>query len=249
MSAIFVDNISKKFRIPHEKKNTVFQNIIGLIKRQFDYEEFWALKDVSFEVNKGEALGIIGRNGSGKSTLLKILARVLYPDSGSVSLDGKIASFLELGVGFQPELTAQENVYIYSSVLGMRRKQVDRVYDNIFDFAELKKFENMKLKNFSSGMYLRLAFSTAIHATPDTMLIDEVLAVGDEAFRKKCRDKMNQFKAEAKTIVFVSHDLNSVKELCQRSIFLHEGKIVTMGDTEKVISDYLAMLQGETHNT
>jgi len=249
MSAIIVDNVSKRFRIPHEKKNTVFQNIIGLIKRQFDYEEFWALKDVSFEVNKGEALGIIGRNGSGKSTLLKILARVLYPDSGSVSLDGKIASFLELGVGFQPELTAQENVYIYSSVLGMRRKQVDRVYDDIFDFAELKKFENMKLKNFSSGMYLRLAFSTAIHATPDTMLIDEVLAVGDEAFRKKCRDKMNQFKAEAKTIVFVSHDLNSVKELCQRSIFLHEGKIVTMGDTEKVISDYLAMLQGETHNT
>jgi len=244
MSAIIVDNISKKFRIPHEKKTTVFQNIIGLVKRQFSYEEFWALKDVSFEVNKGEALGIIGKNGSGKSTLLKILAMVLYPDSGSVSLDGKVASFLELGVGFQPELTARENVYIYSSILGLSRKQVNKVYDDILDFAELKKFETMKLKNFSSGMYLRLAFSTAIHATPDTMLIDEVFAVGDEAFQKKCRDKMNQFKAEGKTIVFVSHAMNSVKELCQRSILFNEGRIVTIGDTEKVINDYRAMLQG-----
>lgn len=245
MSAITVDNISKKFRIPHEKKTTVFQNIIGLIKRQFSYEEFWALKDISFEVNKGEALGIIGRNGSGKSTLLKILARVLYPDSGSVVMNGKIASFLELGVGFQTELTAKENVYIYSSILGLSRKQVDKVYDEIFDFAELKKFENMKLKNFSSGMYLRLAFSTAINATPDTFLIDEVFAVGDEAFQKKCRDKINGFKAEGKTIVFVSHGLDTVKELCQRTILLNEGRIVTMGDTEKVINDYLAMLQGK----
>jgi len=244
MSAIIVDNVSKKFRIPHEKKTTVFQNIVGLIKRQFSYEELWALKDVSFEVNKGEALGIIGRNGSGKSTLLKILAKVLYPDSGSVSLDGKVASFLELGVGFQPELTAKENVYIYSSILGLSRKQVDRIYDDIFDFAELKKFETMKLKNFSSGMYLRLAFSTAVHATPDTFLIDEVFAVGDESFQKKCRDKMNQFKAEGKTIVFVSHDLDTVKLLCQRSVLLNEGRIVTTGDTGKVINDYLAMLQG-----
>jgi lipopolysaccharide transport system ATP-binding protein len=244
MSAIIVDNVSKKFRIPHEKKTTVFQNIVSLVKRQFDYEELWALKDVSFEVKKGEALGIIGRNGSGKSTLLKILAKVLYPNSGSVTMNGKVASFLELGVGFQPELTAKENVYIYSSILGLRRKQVDRIYDDIFDFAELKKFENMKLKNFSSGMYLRLAFSTAVHATPDTFLIDEVFAVGDETFQKKCRDKMNQFKADGKTIVFVSHALDAVKELCQWSILLNEGKIVIMGDTEKVINDYLAMLQG-----
>lgn len=243
INAIIVDNISKKFRIPHEKKTTVFQNIVGVIKRQFSYEEFWALKDVSFEVNKGEAFGIIGRNGSGKSTLLKIMARVLYPDSGSVSLNGKVASFLELGVGFQPELTARENVYIYASILGLSRKQVDRVYDEIFDFAELKKFETMKLKNFSSGMYLRLAFSTAIHANPDTMLIDEVFAVGDEAFREKCQDKMNQFRTQSKTIVFVSHALDSVKELCQRAMLVNEGRIVSMGDTEKVIDDYLALLQ------
>jgi len=243
MSAIIVENVSKKFRIPHEKKTTVFQNIVGLIKRQFSYEELWALKDISFEVNKGEALGIIGRNGSGKSTLLKILARVLYPDRGSVSLDGKVASFLELGVGFQSELTAKENVYIYGSILGLSRKQVNKVYDDIFGFAELKKFESMKLKNFSSGMYLRLAFSTAIHAAPDTLLIDEVFAVGDEAFQKKCRDKMNQFKAGGKTIIFVSHDLNTVRQLCQRTILLHEGRIVSMGDTENVINQYRALLQ------
>ena len=244
MSAILVDNVSKKFRIPHEKKRTVFQNIVGLIKRQFSYEEFWALQDVSFEVEKGEALGIIGRNGSGKSTLLKIMANVLYADSGSVTLNGKVASFLKLGVGFQAELTARENVYIYSSILGVGRKQVDRIYDDIFDFAELRKFENMKLKNFSSGMNMRLAFATAIHAVPDTLLIDEVFAVGDEAFQEKCRDKMNQFRAEGKTIVFVSHALDTVKKLCQRTILLNEGRIVTMGDTEKVINDYLVMLQG-----
>jgi lipopolysaccharide transport system ATP-binding protein len=245
MSAIIVDNISKKFRIPHEKKTTVFQNIVGLIKRQFSYEEFWALKDISFEVNKGEALGIIGRNGSGKSTLLKIMAKVLYPDSGSVTMNGKVASFLQLGVGFQPELTARENVYLYSSILGLGRKQVDKAYDDILDFAELKKFENMKLKSFSSGMSVRLAFSTAIYTFPNTLLLDEVLAVGDEAFQKKCRDRMDRFKAEGKTIVLVSHNLIAVKEMCQRTMLLNEGRIVTMGDTEKVIDDYLAMLKGK----
>ena len=241
-NAIIVDNISKKFYIPHEKKTTLFQNIVGLVKRQFDYEKFWALKNISFEVKQGEAFGIIGRNGSGKSTLLKILAKVLYPDSGSITLNGKIAPFLELGVGFQPELTAKENVYIYSCILGVSRKVVDRKYDDIFDFAELKKFENMKLKKFSSGMYLRLAFSTAIHANPDTMLIDEVFAVGDEDFQKKCLDKINEFREQGKTIVFVSHSLDTVKRLCQRSLLLNEGTIVSMGNTEKVINAYLAML-------
>jgi lipopolysaccharide transport system ATP-binding protein len=243
MSAIVVDNVSKKFRIPHERRTTVFQNLVGLARRRLSYEEFWALKDLSFEVNKGEAFGIIGRNGSGKSTLLKIMARVLYPDSGSVIMNGKVASFLQLGVGFQAELTARENVYIYSSILGVSRKQVERVYDEIIDFAELKKFENMKLKNFSSGMNVRLAFATAIYAVPDTLLLDEVLAVGDEAFQRKCRDRMNQFKTEGKTIVFVSHALDSVKELCQRSMLLNEGRVVSIGDTEKVIDDYRAMLR------
>ena len=242
MSAIIVDNISKRFRIPHEKKTTLFQNIVGVVKRQIDYEEFWALRNVSFEIERGETFGIIGRNGSGKTTLLKILAKVLYPDNGSVTVNGEVASFLELGVGFQPELTAKDNVYIYSCILGISRKEVEKKYDDIFDFAELKKFENMKLKNFSSGMYLRLAFSTAIHANPDTLLIDEVLAVGDEDFQKKCIDKINDFREQGKTIVFVSHSLNNVRSLCRRSMLLDYGTIASMGNTEKVINDYLAIL-------
>jgi lipopolysaccharide transport system ATP-binding protein len=245
MYAIAVDSISKRFKIPHEKKTTLFQNIIGVIKRQFNYEEFWALRDVSFQIEKGETFGIIGKNGSGKTTLLKILAKVLYPDKGSVSMNGKVASFLELGVGFQPELTAEENVYIYSSILGMSRKEVRASYTDIFEFAEMMKFEDMKLKNFSSGMYMRLAFSTAIHANPDTLLIDEVFAVGDEAFQKKCVDKINEFRRQGKTIIFVSHDLNAVKSLCQKSLLLNEGNTLSIGNTEKVINDYLKLLQGK----
>jgi lipopolysaccharide transport system ATP-binding protein len=241
MSAIIVDNVSKKFKLPHEKKSTLFHNLIGIVKRQMSYEEFWALKEVSFEIKKGEAFGIIGKNGSGKSTMLKLLARVLYPDSGSITMNGKVASFLELGVGFQQELTAQENIYIYSSILGMSRKEVQKKYAEIFRFAELEKFENMKLKNFSSGMYMRLAFSTAVHAVPDTMLIDEVFAVGDEAFQKKCADKITEFKAQGKTIVFVSHALGTVQNLCQRCLLLSHGKMVTIGNTEDVIKEYRKM--------
>jgi lipopolysaccharide transport system ATP-binding protein len=241
MEAISVNNISKKFRIPHEKKTTLFHNLIGIVKRQFAYEEFWALKDISFTVKKGETFGIIGSNGSGKSTLLKMLAKVLYPDSGSVNINGKIAPFLELGVGFQPELTAQENVYIYSSVLGLSRKETTKKYNAIFDFAELKKFENMKLKNYSSGMYTRLAFSTAIHAEPETLLIDEVLAVGDEAFQKKCSAKIDELRDQGKTIIFVSHSLEAVKYLCLRSMLLDHGNMVSIGDTEKIIADYRAL--------
>ncbi len=243
MPAIIAENLSKKFRIPKEKRTTLFQNLIGAIKRQLEYQEFWALKDVSFEVNKGETFGIIGRNGSGKTTLLKILARVLYPDKGTVTINGKVASFLELGVGFQPELTARDNVYIYASILGMGKKQVDRVYDDIFDFAELRKFQDMKLKNYSSGMYLRLAFSTAIHASPDTMLVDEVLAVGDEAFQKKCIAKIEEFHRQGRTIIFVSHSLKTVQELCQRCLLLDAGRMVSLGATDKVVADYLSLLQ------
>ncbi len=243
MSAIIVSNVSKKFRVPKEKRTTLFQNLVGLIKRQLEYEEFWVLRDISFEVNKGETFGIIGRNGSGKTTLLKILAKVLYPDSGTVTVNGRVASFLELGVGFQPELTARENVYIYASILGMSKKQVDRVYNDIFDFAELGRFQDMKLKNYSSGMYLRLAFSTAIHADPDTMLVDEVLAVGDEAFQKKCLTKIEEFRRQGRTIIFVSHALGMVKQLCQRSLLLDSGNIVSLGATEGVVADYLRLLQ------
>lgn len=239
MTAIIVENVSKKFRIPHEKRKTIFHNLIGLVKRQLDYEEFWALKDINFQIEKGETLGIIGKNGSGKSTLLKLLAKVLYPDTGTISQSGRVASFLELGVGFQPELTAEENVFIYGSVLGLTRKEVRRQYVEIFDFAELNNFKNMKLKNYSSGMYLRLAFATAIHANPDTMLIDEVFAVGDTAFQKKCSDKIAEFQKQGRTIVFVSHSMESVKQICQRTLLLSGGKMVMTGPTEGVINKYL----------
>lgn len=243
MIAISVNNISKRFRLPHHKKTTLFQHAIGLVKRQMTYEEFWALKDISFEVERGEAFGIIGRNGSGKSTLLKILARVLYPDSGSVNINGKVASFLELGVGFQAELTAAENIYIYASVLGMSRRETSAVYDQILDFAELRKFEDMKLKNFSSGMYTRLAFSTAVNCNPDIMLVDEALAVGDEAFQKKCMVKIREFKASGKTIILVSHAADMVKRLCDRAMLIHNGENASIGETAKVFIDY-SMLNG-----
>jgi lipopolysaccharide transport system ATP-binding protein len=244
MEAVAVKNVSKRFRIPHEKKTTLFHNLIGIMKKQMAYEEFWALKDVSFTIQTGETFGIIGGNGSGKSTLLKMLAKVLYPDTGTVKTNGKIAPFLELGVGFQAELTAQENVYIYSSILGMSRKEIDKKYEAIFDFAELKKFENMKLKNYSSGMYTRLAFATAIHTDPETLLIDEVLSVGDEAFQKKCSAKIDELRDRGKTIIFVSHDLDTVKRLCQRSMLLDHGQMVSMGETGKVIAEFRARLYG-----
>lgn len=242
--AIAVNNISKRFRIPHQRRTTVLQKGIALFNHKKNYEEFWAVKDVSFAVGRGETFGIIGRNGSGKSTLLKMLARVMYPDSGSISLNGKVASFLELGVGFQPELTASENIFIYAAILGMSRRETNAVYDDIFEFAELKKFEDMKLKNFSSGMYLRLAFSTAINCNPDIILIDEVLAVGDTAFQKKCMKRIDEFQENGKTIILVSHSLEQVRKMCKRSLLLDHGQVVSHGNTQKVIDYYYNILEG-----
>ncbi len=197
---------------------------------------------MSFKVKKGETLGIIGENGSGKSTLLKIIAGVLQPDTGTVRVDGKIAPFLELGVGFQPELTALENVRLYCSIMGMDHKRIIEKLDRIFEFAELERFREMKLKNFSSGMYARLAFATAFATEPDIYLIDEVLAVGDEAFQRKCMDKIDEIKSTNRTIVFISHDMAAVKRLCKRTIFLEHGRIHFAGNTEKVIYSYHSYL-------
>ncbi len=237
-NAIVVENISKYYRIPMEKKLTVYENIAGLFSRNKGYEEFWALKDISFSIKHGETFGVIGPNGSGKSTLLKMLAGVLYTDSGNISVDGKIAPFLELGVGFQFELTAKENIYLYGAIMGLTRKDVDRKYEDILEFAELKRFENVKLRNFSSGMYVRLAFSIAIQTNPDILLLDEVLAVGDESFQKKCKNKIEEIRKNNKTIILVSHDLTSVEKLCTNSMLLNSGKNVIIGDTKKVIDMY-----------
>ncbi|MDD1726763.1 MAG: ABC transporter ATP-binding protein [Methanothrix sp.] len=225
--AIAVNGVSKKFRIPTEKKLTIFDNLIGLFRGgSYAYEDFLALQDVSFSVFQGETFGVIGPNGCGKSTLLKVLAG---------------APFLELGVGFQEELTARDNVYLYGAIMGLTKKDIDKRYDEIMDFAELKRFENMKLINFSSGMYVRLAFSTAIQTDPDVILVDEVLSVGDEAFQQKCSQKIDQIRSSGKTILLVSHDLEMVENLCERCILMNGGKIVFLGDTKSALDEYKRM--------
>jgi lipopolysaccharide transport system ATP-binding protein len=243
--AIIVSMISKQFRIPRERKQTIYDHLVSLLPgRDTSYDTFWALRDVSFSIQKGETFGVIGANGSGKSTLLKILAGVLSPDCGSVQVNGKIAPFLELGVGFQPDLTAKENIYLYGSIMGLSRKEIGSKYDEILDFAELKRFEHMRIKNFSSGMTVRLAFATAIQTDPDILLVDEVLAVGDEAFQQKSTEKIEEIRKEGKTIIFVSHALGSVEAICKRCLLLDHGSIHSIGETKEIIGDYYAMLNG-----
>lgn len=238
-NAVVVENLSKRFRIPLEKKRTAYENLIGLFRgRGSNYEEFSALNELSFSVKLGETFGVIGPNGCGKSTLLKVLAGVLYPDDGQVKISGKIAPFLELGVGFQPELSARDNVYLYGAIMGLTGKEVSRRYEEIMDFAELKRFENMKLRNFSSGMYVRLAFATAINTNPEIMLVDEVLSVGDEAFQRKCEIKIDEIRRDGKTILLVSHLLGTVQQLCNRCLLLNNGKIIAIGETEMVLQEY-----------
>lgn len=237
--AIIVENVSKHFRIPHEKKTRLFEHIAGALKGTTStYEEFWAVKDVTFTVKKGETLGIIGENGSGKSTLLKIIAGVLTPDSGSVKVNGKIAPFLELGVGFNTELTAEDNVRLYGAIMGMSKKAMEDKFEEIFEFAELERFRNMKLKNFSSGMYARLAFATAAATDPDILLIDEVLAVGDAAFQRKCKDKMDEFIANNKTIILVSHASQSIIDMCRNALLLSKGSMEKLGFSKDVMDYY-----------
>jgi len=239
MSVIAVESVNKRFKVPHEKRTTVFEHVVALVRRRLGYEEFLALEGVSFEVEPGETFGIIGENGSGKTTLLRILAGIMRPDTGSVTVNGRLACIVELGTGFQPELTAKENVAIYAAIMGMTGGELKERYNTIIDFAELRHFEDMKLKNFSSGMTIRLAFSTAVHTDPDIILLDEVLAVGDEAFQKKCMDRIYALKAQGKTTVFVSHALPAVGALCERAMALNEGRVLSIGDTDKVIADYL----------
>jgi lipopolysaccharide transport system ATP-binding protein len=238
-AAIAVDTLVKKFKIPHERKNTIFAHIFGLLRGgSFSYEEFVALDTVSFTIAQGETFGIIGPNGSGKSTLLKILAGIIYQDSGEVTIHGKIAPFIELGVGFQPELTGRDNVFLYGAIMGVKKKELHERYDAIIEFADLKKFEDMRLKYYSSGMMLRLAFSTAIQTDPDILLVDEILSVGDAEFQQKCNEKIAQLRKENKTIVYVSHDLDTVKKLTNRCMLLEKGKIVAIGDTPGVVEAY-----------
>jgi lipopolysaccharide transport system ATP-binding protein len=236
--AVQVEHIWKTFQIPHERRTTLFENLVGMMKPS-QYETFTVLKDVSFEVDEGECVGIIGDNGSGKSTLLKIIANILRPSKGTVKVKGKMTPFLELGVGFQPDLTVRENVGVYATVMGLSRKDIKESTDEVIEFAGLQKFEDTKLKNLSSGMQVRLAFSTAIQTDPDVLLVDEVLAVGDMEFQQKCFDVFNRYRKEGVTILFVSHDLGSVRRFCDRTLLLGGGEQRAFGDTGEILDKYV----------
>src|ERR1700730_7734841 len=212
-----------------------------------EVEEFWALKDVSFDVKQGEVLGIIGRNGAGKSTLLKILSRITEPDRGRAILRGRVASLLEVGTGFHPELTGRENIFLNGAILGMSRAEIKRKFDEIVAFAEVERFLDTPVKRYSSGMYVRLAFAVAAHLDPEILLIDEVLAVGDAEFQKKCLAKMEDVAAtEGRTVIFVSHDMDAVCHLCSRCILLRQGEIVTTGNASDVVARYLGGEQDQS---
>ena len=238
MTAIKVEHLHKTFRIPHEKRTTIFETLTGFFKPP-TYETFYALNNINFTVEAGEALGIIGENGSGKSTLLKIIANILRPSSGSVTSLKKLTPFLELGVGFQSDLTAAENIKIYATIMGMQKREINDKLDDIIEFAGLEKFRDTKLKNFSSGMQVRLAFSTAIQTDPEILLMDEVLAVGDMEFQQKCLDVLSQYRKDGVTIVFVSHDIGAVRRFCDRTLLLNKGEQVVLGDTGDVIDRYV----------
>lgn len=236
--AIKVDNVSKVFKLPHEKQNSIKSHVVNVGRRRKGYELQQALNDVSFEVKKGEFFGIVGRNGSGKSTLLKLLAGIYKPTSGGIGVNGTIVPFIELGVGFNPELTGRENVFLNGALLGFNRKEMNAMYQDIVDFAELEKFMDQRLKNYSSGMQVRLAFSIAIRAQGDILLLDEVLAVGDAAFQEKCFDYFGKLKKEGRTVILVTHDMQSVTRFCTRAILIDNGVIMMDGKAVEVAQQY-----------
>ncbi len=261
-TVIRVENLSKKYILGQQKQERytalrdVLANTAKSISRQVlnpfakkaplpDLEEFWALKDVSFEIKQGDRVGIIGRNGAGKSTLLKVLSRITEPTTGRISIKGRVASLLEVGTGFHPELTGRENIYLNGSILGMSKFEIKKKFDEIVAFAEVEKFLDTPVKRYSSGMYVRLAFAVAAHLEPEVLVVDEVLAVGDAQFQKKCLGKMEDVSKEGRTVLFVSHNMAIVTSLCSKAIWLVDGEVKLKGDAEEVTSKYLT--SGATH--
>ena len=241
---IEVRNLSKQYKIGQKQKYlSLRDSITGFFKnkRQREESDFWALDDVSFDVQAGESIGIIGRNGAGKSTLLKILSRITPPTKGKVILRGRMASLLEVGTGFHPELTGRENVYFNASILGLRKAEVNKKFDEIVAFSGVEQFIDTPLKHYSSGMQLRLAFAVAAHLEPEILVIDEVLAVGDAEFQKKCLGKMDEVSKSGRTVLFVSHNMGAVQNLCKNSLWLDKGKIMAVGATNQIINQYLSV--------
>jgi len=234
--AIKVDGVWKNFRLYHEKNQHLKAAILR--GRRARYEEFWALKDVDIEIPTGTTFGLIGSNGSGKSTLLKCMARILYPNKGSIEVSGRLSALLELGAGFHPELSGRENVFLNAAILGMSKKDIIRRFDAIVDFAGIEKFIDAPVKNYSNGMQLRLGFAIASNVEPEILLIDEVLAVGDQAFQAKCMERIESFRLEGRTIVLVSHGLGSILQLCEKTAWLEKGQIRMVGDSADVIAEY-----------
>ena len=264
-TVITVENLGKKYTISHQQRDDssslrdVITNGVKIFsKRVFSpftphsspfsaSEDFWALKDVSFEVKQGDRIGIIGRNGAGKSTLLKILSRITEPTTGSIRIRGRVASLLEVGTGFHPELTGRENIFLNGAILGMQRDEIRRKFDEIVDFAEIEKFLDTPVKRYSSGMYVRLAFAVAAHLEPEILIVDEVLAVGDAQFQKKCLGKMENVGREGRTVLFVSHNMTAIRALCSRTILFHRGEKKVDGNVDGSINAYLGGIGEQIH--
>jgi len=240
--AIELRDVGIVFRLQQEREATLKESLFNLIRGRYRYQDFWALRGVNFQVEKGETLGIIGENGSGKTTLLKILAGIYQPDEGEVKVRGMVSALLELGAGFHEELTGRENIYLNGSLLGISREKINRVYHQIVEFSGLERFIDTPLKNYSSGMKVRLGFAIAAHVDCDVLLVDEVLAVGDEAFQGKCYEKIEELKRKGVTLVFVSHDMNAVRRLCDRVLLVHRGRLIERGGSREVIQRYFLTL-------
>jgi ABC-type polysaccharide/polyol phosphate transport system ATPase subunit len=236
-SAVSVDGVSKRFRLYHEKNQYLKSTVLR--GKRAKYDEFWALKDISFEIPNGSSFGIIGSNGSGKSTLLKCLAGILTPDKGNITVRGRIAALLELGAGFHPEMSGRENIFLNGAILGMTQRELHRKMDSIIEFAGLEEFIDTPVKNYSSGMTVRLGFAIAINVDPEILIIDEVLAVGDSAFQQKCHEKIEEFKHDGRTIILVSHGLGEVAQLCQTVAWIEKGHLKAIGDGYDVVGEYL----------
>ncbi len=244
-SILVSDSVGMRFRIYHEKIMTLKEAVVRLFKRKISYEDFWALRGVSFSLGRGETVGVIGRNGSGKSTLLRICAGVFRPTEGNLRTTGKVSPLIELGAGFDPELTGIENIFLQGALMGLSRKEMKAKCGSIVEFSELGSFIDTPVKNYSSGMYVRLGFSIAVHVDPDVLLTDEIIAVGDEAFQKKCREKIDAFRKNGVSIILVTHSMDLVKAMCQRAILLECGRVAFEGPPESAVEKYLALLAGQ----
>lgn len=238
-NAIVVSHVNKDFKLYYDRANTLKEKILFFTKDKSKNDVLHILKDINLTIKKGESVALIGTNGSGKSTLLKLMTKIIYPNKGKISVNGKLTSLLELGAGFHPDFSGRENIYFNASIFGLTEDEINKRLDKIIEFSELGTYIDNPVRTYSSGMYMRLAFSVAINVDAEILLVDEILSVGDQHFQEKCLKKMKELKAEGKTMVFVTHSLDSAKELCDRAIWIHKGKVKMDGDTSEVIKEYI----------